>query len=398
MRSVLSHCLQKAKAGYGKATYFFQSVRQDMTELSPNRNHTFFGYYDKTPFSLDNNLVLGMNLESNLGKKAYIGYFDLCNENNFKVIGETNTWSWQLGARLQWMPNQEQEVIGYNKIVNGKFGFVLQNIHSGKIESEYTDPVFDVSPDGRYAISINFARLYNARAGYGYGNFSDPVADSLCPEDDGIVLLDLGTKSRKLLISLKSLALLESHPSMKGAEHYVNHILFSPSGKRFLFLHHWHNGGKSYTRPITTNMSGEDLFILDGEVNLSHYTWKSDEELLIHTSKHPYGTKFNLYEDKVGKKKTIGIGVLKESGHPSYSPDGSKLIVDTYPDKSRRQHLLLCNSDGSLIKEVGYFYSPIEFSGDEKCDLHPRWDRIGNMICVDSAHRGRRAMYIIKLN
>jgi len=130
---------------------------------------------------------------------------------------------------------------------------------------------------------------------------------------------------------------------------------------------------------------------------MSHYAWKSDRELLIHTSKESYGTKFNLYEDLTSNVKTIGKIVLSVSGHPSYPPDGAQLIVDTYPDATRRQRLLLCKNEGSFIKQLGNFYSPSRYAGDQKCDLHPRWDRSGSRICIDSAHSGYRAMYVISL-
>jgi hypothetical protein len=393
----LASGIRRLRSGCGRLTQAVSGNRREIVELSPNRNHTFFGYYDKTPFSLDDGLILGMNLRTTGGDTLDIGCFDLRRGNRFEAFGETTTWSWQLGARLQWLAGRENEIVGYNKAVGGRFGFVLQNVRTGKIEAEYPDPVFDVSPDGRHAVGLNFARLHRMRPGYGYENFPDPSAGQPCPDGDGIVLLDLETKSSKLLLSLPALATLKPRSSMEGAVHYVNHASFSPSGKRFMFLHLWKRGRESFSRPITADIDGREPYVIEDEVNLSHYAWKSDSELLIHTSKRPFGTQFNLYEDLTGNRRTIGEDVLRESGHPSYSPDGGRLIVDTYPDGTRRQRLLLCTSDGDLIEEIGRFHSPIKFSGGEKCDLHPRWDRSGTRICVDSAHKGRRAMYLIGL-
>ena len=398
MRRLLSSCAARVSSGYGLLARLLPPTRHGIVKLAPNGRDTFFGYYDKTPFSGDNTRVLGMNLREEGGDTVDVGYFDLQSGNHFNVVGETSTWSWQLGARLQWMPGREDDLIGYNKAVAGRHGFVVQNVGTGAIEAAYGDPVFDISPDGRFALGLNFARLRRMRAGYGYGGMADPSQGRFCADDDGVVLLDLRTKARELLVSLEALRALEPQESMEGAEHYVNHLSFSPSGERFLFLHLWDRGKERYSRPITADLRGGGLFVLENAMNMSHYAWKSDRELLIHTSKRPFGTRFILFTDRTDEKRIVGEGVLTEAGHPSFSPDGRRLVVDTYPDQTRRQRLLLCTDEGKLIREIGRFYSPAKFSGSRKCDLHPRWDRTGSRICIDSAHDGQRAIYVINLD
>ena len=36
-----------------------------------------------------------------------------------------------------------------------------------------------------------------------------------------------------------------------------------------------------------------------------------------------------------------------------------------------------------------------QIGGDIRCDLHPRWDRLGRGITLDSVHEGFRAIYRI---
>lgn len=359
--------------------------------------HTFFGYYDKTPFSWDNRLVLGMHLGNDLDRVASIGYFDLENRENFQVVGKTKLWSWQLGARLQWYSENHPEIICYNKMVEGKYGVVFQNIMSKKIVAQYGDPVFDISPDGRHAISLNFSRLHRLRPGYGYSHLPDSTSNEAHPDNDGIVVLDLRDDTRSLVISLDRIAKFEPHESMVGAEHYFNHLAFSPSGQRFMFLHLWMNKGKRFSRLLTSDIYGTSVYILEEKVNMSHYAWKSPTEVLVHTGAKPFGTKYILYEDLTPNKKTIGEKSLVKPGHPSYSPDGMRLLVDTYPNRWRRQQLKAYTLDGEYVEEIGSFFSPARFSGAEKCDLHPRWCRTGDFICIDSAMGGRRAMYVIGL-
>ncbi|MBC7289368.1 MAG: hypothetical protein H5T86_15270, partial [Armatimonadetes bacterium] len=44
---------------------------------------------------------------------------------------------------------------------------------------------------------------------------------------------------------------------------------------------------------------------------------------------------------------------------------------------------------------IGRFFSPPELSGEIRCDLHPRWNRAGDKVCIDSAHTGVRQMYVL---
>ena len=109
------------------------------------------------------------------------------------------------------------------------------------------------------------------------------------------------------------------------------------------------------------------------------------------------GTRYYLFRDLSDVRTKIGDCMLHEDGHPSYSPDKSLILTDTYPDKYGEQRLLLYALDQRPI-ELSRFFSPIRYRGEMRCDLHPRWDRTGQNVCVDSAHCGNRTLYVINLN
>ena len=48
--------------------------------------------------------------------------------------------------------------------------------------------------------------------------------------------------------------------------------------------------------------------------------------------------------------------------------------------------------------KIAEFYSPDVFRGASRCDLHPRWNRTGTQICVDSVQKGCRQMYIVDVS
>ena len=47
--------------------------------------------------------------------------------------------------------------------------------------------------------------------------------------------------------------------------------------------------------------------------------------------------------------------------------------------------------------ELVALYSPLRYRGQVRCDLHPRWDRDGKFVCVDTTSNGKREMLIIDL-
>ena len=90
--------------------------------------------------------------------------------------------------------------------------------------------------------------------------------------------------------------------------------------------------------------------------------------------------------------------MLTEDGHCSFSPDRRWVLNDTYPDTYGMRTLMLYRwRDGKRI-DLARLYSPKErWWGEIRCDLHPRWSRDGNRICVDSVHNGERQMYLIDI-
>ena len=92
-------------------------------------------------------------------------YDNLVN-NNFLVLSETKAWSWQLGARLQWIDNQK---IFYNCVdvsTNILHGVILDIDTKEKEKIDY--PIFDISDDKTKGLILNFQTLHNRRPGYGY--------------------------------------------------------------------------------------------------------------------------------------------------------------------------------------------------------------------------------------
>ena len=361
-------------------------------------SHCFFGYYDVTPFDLTGHRLLAVRRAIALGGRAAgtdleVGYFALHEKTCvFIPIGRTTTWCWQQGARLQWLDALGPDCIIYNRTVHGMHGSVVQHASTGAILHEIAAPVYAVHPKGRAAISLNFARLQRLRPGYGYDDIADVTMGKAAPMDDGIWHIDIMNGERKLIFSLADAACLAPQASMRNAEHYFNHVSWSPSGSRFLVFHIWQAGGRRCGRALTLAADGGDPWLVTNETHVSHYCWLDDQTLLLTSTHDDTGIGFHVYQDGKGRVEAWPRGVLPQDGHPSLSPEGHWLVCDTLPDRYRDRGLFLFNIDTQRRVEIARFYTPSALSGEHRCDLHPRWDRKGELICVDASHTGVRTM------
>ncbi len=370
-----------------------------LRKLSVPGRHTFFGYYDITPFSQDNHLLLAMaapdvHRTPLAGEEITIGYFDLRLGNHFEQVATTSTWCWQQGCRLQWFPKHQNECVIYNTMVDGIYGSVVQRIADKAIVSSYKWPVYALDNAGDWALSLNFSRLQRLRPGYGYVGIPDATKAQQCPEDDGVWRLNLQTGAARLIIRLSDLAQLQPLASMTGADHYINHLYFNPEGNRFMFFHLWTQGKRRYNRLLTCDLDGQQINILEDRDYVSHYAWKSNHEILATVDTEKGGMRYFLFDDRNGGRTPVAVDYLTVDGHPSYAPDNSLILTDTVLDKYGEQRLLLYPPSGTGEVLVNFF-SPPKFRWEYRCDLHPRWDREGRLVCVDSAHEGQRAMYLL---
>ncbi len=363
----------------------------------------WFTYYDKLQFGPGDRYVLGMEVDFDFRApqpedKIRIGMVDLENDAKWIDLGETNAWCWQQGCMLQWIPGSDNEIV-YNDRREGQFVSIFKNIETGS-ERVIPKPVYSVSPDGKLAVCPNFARLNDTRPGYGYCGIPDPFAKVNHPKDDGIYSIDLITGKSSLIISLDQITGILPDDTMKEAKHWFNHLLFNPSGERFIFLHRWRGNGKAWwTRMFTASPDGSEIYCLANHDMVSHFIWKDPQHILAWSREPEDGDHFHLYRDQTEEIETIGKDILKVDGHCTYSPDKKWVLTDTYPDEKDMHHLMLFRPSGSKLVKLGMFFQPKEVKGDTmRCDLHPRWSRGGKYVCIDSLCSGQRQMYLLDVS
>lgn len=376
----------------------------DINKTSPNDDmEYFFGYYDKSPWDISDRYMLCLRAKDTHKsaaprEQADIILFDTMKDNSYKVLGHTNSWNIQQGCMLQWLGPDFSEKIIYNDFRNGKYCSVILNIKT-KEEKIIEMPVYSVSQNGKFALTLNFSRLHRLRKGYGYSNISELTAKNKCPDAPCIWHIDLENNKVKPLMSYMDFANFERRFEMEDAEHKVNHIMLNPSGERFMVLHRWFKGARKYTRLVTVNIDGSELYNLSDDDMVSHCYWKNDEEIFAYTRKKDSGNGYYLMRDKTQDHQRYWPNVDFD-GHPSFSPSGDLIVTDCYPDRARISSVICTKVNdiaGVNFRTLARVFAPFKYDNDLRCDLHPRWNRAGDKICFDSVFEGRRGMYIVKV-
>lgn len=351
----------------------------------------FFGYYDKSPWASDNESLV-LHVQESPTQLAICALLS----GDSRVLGRTSTWSLQQGAMAQWLPGSD-DVVWNERIGNELRARIVTR--TGEPRRDLPLPVQAVCPTGAKYISLNYARLMVTRPEYGYpGKFANLAADMPLSED-GLWQVDMRTGDVTLLVNLDTLRNTHPRGEMEGAEHYVNHVMYSPSGKRFVFLHRWFGRAGLFSRLYVCGSSGTGLKLLRDERMVSHFTWKDERTLLVWArTPAPDSTDcYSLVDTDSGEGEALMPASLSAfgDGHPTYSPEGTRLLTDTYPDAARRRRLIIHRSGSENPTIVGDFFAPWKFNGPARCDLHPRWNRDGTKVAIDSAHDGIRRFYVL---
>jgi hypothetical protein len=376
-------------------------------------HHHFFGYYDRCPWSLDGRWILAcrakfMDRRPHENDVLRIGLLDMTNADSastWREIAQTCAWNWQQGAQVRWL--SEREIVFNDRFENsnGKyFGAAVVDIQTGA-RRELPAPVYALAPGGKSAITLDFSRAFDIRAGYGYAGIHDARRDDNCPRDGGIWSVNLGGDAPSLLVSMAQVAAasgesgpIESGPSDK---HWLDHLTWNTDGSRFCFLHRWgtpREGGGAWwkTRLFTSSADGSGLRCVSDHRMVSHFDWRDESHILAWANRQGRDDAYFLFRDaENSESEIVGEGVLTADGHCTYSPDRRWILTDTYPDKTGHKTLLLWDVENQKRIDLARIFGPMPSDVDIRCDLHPRWSRDGKQICIDSIHEGTRQMYVM---
>ena len=95
----------------------------------------------------------------------------------------------------------------------------------------------------------------------------------------------------------------------------------------------------------------------------------------------------------------IGSGTMTSDGHCTYLADTDWILNDCYPQgDGRMQNLYLYHVPTDWRIDLGSFHAPPQYTGELRCDLHPRSDSSGRYVTIDSTHAGGgRQIYLLDI-
>jgi hypothetical protein len=379
----------------------FPAIEGPVQLTNDGREHLLASYYGINSFSLNQRWVTV--LETDLRGKipdetepATLGLVDL-ETRAFKPLTQTRAWNFQQGCMAHWLATDPDNLIIFNDFRDGKFVSVILNVHTGKELRVIPHPVSAVAPDGKTAVSINFARLRTTRPDYGYGgNGQDARLEVQFPDDDGIHLVDLETGDSKLIVSVAQVRDLVPDVPEGGLE-YFNHTLFSRRGSKIFWLAR--ATPERNTTSLTVNIDGSNLRASFPEGwGGSHFDWLDDDRLMV-TARYE-GQQYGHILFAIGESdyRRLGNGLLDYDGHGTFSPDGRWMVTDSYPSRPMREaKIYLMDMETEAVLPIGRFRQPEEFTGGWRCDIHCRWSPEGDLIGFNSAHSGSRQVYLLRL-
>lgn len=379
----------------------------NIIKVSPNaEGEYFFGYYDKSPWDATMRYMLCMKANDTWSDPDPLGTaeilrIDTKDHNREIVLATTHCWNVQQGCMAQWLGPDFKRKILYNDLRDGKYVSVILDVNTFG-ERVLPMACYTVSADGKTALSLDFSRLHSLRLGYGYAELPEVTKGVALPDTTAVWKIDIETGEVVELLKYTDFANFEPRPEMQeaGSVHKVNHLMLSPNGKRFMVLYRWFCGQRKYTRLVTCNVDGTDMYVLSDDDMVSHCYWKNDEEIIAFERKKEHGPGFYLMKDKTQEWTWIWPQ-LSNDGHPSYCPTDNHLVVfDTYPSRSRIQEVKLgldTDTTGDSVKTIAKVFSPFKYDNNTRCDLHPRWRQDGKAVCFDSVFEGRRGLYVVEL-
>ncbi|WP_348827979.1 hypothetical protein [Halomonas sp. RT37] len=399
VKSLVKYIYSRLVFIFSRKKYTNQSISYP-APCSINSQSSFFGYYDKSPAN-ENGLILVQVTDQDTRKLPSsthpIKLLVLDSGKNLLFEKEVKSYNWQQGCRPQWL---NSECFIFNDFDIDKKSYVSRvfSILTKKQLKVFDFPV-QVSFKAEYFISLNYRRLMAIRPDYGYRNLPPLDNESINNlNSDGLWKVDYNSGEEKLLISLSQAYSFNYRSEFSDAVHKFNHVMISENGRNIIFIHRYLLGGVRFDRLLLADSTTGVLTLLSDFGMVSHCFW-ANNDTVIGYMRGPDGVDgYWLIDISTQQFSPLPNYALQGfgDGHPHVF--GDWLVTDTYPDKARMQHLLLCNWRSGEVKELGEFYHGFEFGGECRCDLHPRFSPDGKKVFFDSVFNGKRQLYVMDVD
>ncbi|MDB4694955.1 hypothetical protein OAF83_01510 [Rubripirellula sp.] len=383
----------------------------EVEQITSGPKHHFFGYIGQCqtiPWSFDGRYILAMEIDEiarmpDANEAATICLIDTENQNKILRIEKTKAWNPQQGTMFFWNPAAESQCFFNDRDdETGNVFTVLYDIEQRRRVREFRYPEAPignagVAVDGSAWLGLNYGRLARLRSVTGYPESRDWSRNEKAPDDDGLFHVNIGSGSKKLLVSYRDLEnqIKEHKPQLSHTGLFINHALWNRGCDRVYFFARagWSgNGGDKINIPFSVHSDGTGLTMHEKHIG-GHPEW-AEGSLLIGRS----GRKQIVYDiDSRRIVDTWGDETVfpNPEGDISLSADGRR-FVNGYKRGDKNFYVVYRRDDGVHVRSRGIPKGT--FSGDIRIDPAPRWNRSGDRILIPGlAQDGTRQMFVIRL-
>lgn len=333
-----------------------------------------------------------------------VGFADVDAPLDWRIVGRSRAWSWQQGPMAQFVPGTATLV--WNDREGDRFVARRHDLGAAPDAAPrpaLPRPVYALSPDGAFALSLNMARLEGLRPGYGYAGGTGARLDEAHPADDGVWRLPLGAGDASLLLSLDdAVRFLRSHLSL-GARlrhraarfvYWFNHAKIAPDARRFTVKLRWRAPGKGWNDTqgvsLTCACDGGSPSLL--ATATSHVIWESPDTLYLWRAG---GLERVVDAAPAGRPAgPLAPGVVDANVHIRRLPgDAARFVFDTPYRESI--DLNLYDEAANEVRRIARFDGHVPARGPFRCDLHPCPSPDGRRVVVTSPCDGGRQIHLL---
>jgi len=402
---------------------------------TPQGHQHYFGFHDVSPWSPDDQTMVLLRVPKDLKSTPQAtDTAEVClwnpGENEPRPVGTTNAFNWQQGARAQWVAGAAGLRVMVNDLADGRPVTRFYDAESGSW-STGIPAVYSVHPSGAFGLAPDWYRLAKWWRDYSYD--LPTSGRQACGEAGDLRRVDLATGEESVIVPIAEARRLCGQGVNAEGSDFISHAMFSPKGTRFCFMYRRFSEDHAlFSFFLVCNSDGSDLRVLAKE-KCSHFDWLDEDRVVIWTRKLPGQAaalraggwtkrfpfkqmvkllrtfhpklKQSLFAESYyqvdyrepGKMAPVGAGALEQDGHPMFTPDRKWMVTDTYVFEGH-QPLILFDMATGQRHDVVRFPAHADFLDPAlKCDLHPRLDRGGRRVAVDSAHSGGRQLYVVDI-
>lgn len=358
---------------------------REIRQLTDGSVRSVHSYYDIPPWSQKGNRIAYTRLEAG----AYEGEIWMMDVDggNPRKLAETQSVSANDGAHAQWTPDGTR--VCYQDKVDGNSAIAWINPDTGA-SGRHVGDLRMVSPAGNY-------NSFHTSPG--------SMADHEIIEkraECGVFAQNIDDGSFEMLATVEDCRLIHPRKDEIADWHlYIKHSKWSPDGSRmmFVFTNEIRFSDKYCELPRV-----KDIYV----VNADRTGLKRVGEFGNHPLWHPNGSEIltnSPFEGRPGNslvltnvetgEDTLATDKISGSGHPSFSPDGSRIMVD---------HVLAREGYGSLnMVEVGsgrvehLVQMRVIDHSHVGTHLHPVWRQDGKQVMYASDASGTAQLCVIDI-